>query len=140
MLGSDPINLHFSIPATDHLGREEVQGQLRFHADHIDLHWRLKGNVFTGGPGDMKLIEIPYPAVAEVTMKRRWFRPAELILRLENPELVSEIPGIEVGRMTLLIDPKSKEEVQKVHNLIDYRRSSFLLDETNERLESMRNA
>jgi hypothetical protein len=140
VLGSDPINLHFSIPATDHLGREEVQGQLRFHADHIDLHWRLKGNVFTGGPGDMKLIEIPYPVVAEVTMKRRWFRPAELILRLENPELVSEIPGIEVGRMTLHIDPKSKEAVQKVHNLIDYRRSSFLLDETNERLESMRNA
>lgn len=138
MLGSDPINLHFHIPASDHLGREAVQGQLRFHAEYIDLHWRLKGNVFTGGPGEMKLIKIPYPAVAEVTMKRRWFRPAELILRLENPELVAEVPGIEVGRMTLQVDPQSKEAVGKVHDLIDYRRSAFLLDETNKRLDAMR--
>ena len=138
MLGSDPINLYFSIPASDHLGREEVQGQLHFRDDHIDLHWRIKGNVFTGGPGDMKLIEIPYPAVAEVTMKRRWFRPAELVLRLDNPAIVAEIPGIEVGKMTLLIDPKSKEEVAKVHDLIDYRRSQFVLDETNKRLDAMR--
>lgn len=138
MLGSEPINLHFSIPATDHLGREEVQGQLRFHADHIDLHWRLKGNVFTGGPGEMTRVEIPYPSVAEVTMKRRWFRPAELVLRLEDPELVAAIPGIEVGRMSLLIDPESKEAVAKVHDLIDYRRSLFLLDESDKRLEAMR--
>lgn len=138
MLGSDPINLHFHIPASDHLGKEEVQGQLRFHADHIDLHWRLKGNVFTGGPGEMTLIKIPYPAVAEVTMNRRWFRPAELILRLANPELVSKVPGIEVGRMTLTIDPQSKDAVKKVHNLIDYRRSLFLLDESNKRLDAMR--
>lgn len=86
----------------------------------------------------MKLIEIPYPSVAEVGMKRRWFRPAELTLRLEDPELVADIPGIEVGRMVLLIDPKFKAEVNKVHDLIDYRRSVFLLDETNKRLESLR--
>ena len=138
MHGSEPINLHFTIPATDHLGREEVQGQLRFHAQHLDLHWRLKGNVFTGGAGEMQLIEVPYSTVAEVSMKRRWFRPAELTLRLENPQLVAEIPGTEVGRMTLLIEPKFKEAVNKVHDLIDYRRSIFLLDETNKRLESMR--
>ena len=138
MLGSEPISLHFNIPASDHLGREEVQGQLRFHADHIDLHWRLKGNVFTGGAGEMKLIEIPYPAVAEVTMKRRWFRPSELTLRLDSPELVAEVPGIEVGKMTLHIEPQSKEALGKVHDLIDYRRSMFVLDETNKRLDAMR--
>lgn len=86
----------------------------------------------------MQLIEVPYSTVAEVSMKRRWFRPAELTLRLENPQLVAEIPGTEVGRMTLLIEPKFKEAVNKVHDLIDYRRSIFLLDETNKRLESMR--
>lgn len=138
MFGSEPINLHFSIAPTDHLGREEVQGQLRFHEEHIDLHWRMKGNVFTGGPGDMKLVEIPYSSVIEVTMKRKWFKPAELTLRLEDPALVSDIPGIEVGRMVLQIDPKSKKAVSKVHELIDYRRSAFLLDETNKRLEAMR--
>lgn len=139
VIGAEPINLHFSIPATDHLGKEEVQGQLRFHSEHIDLHWRVKGNVFTGGQGEMKLIEIPYSAVAEVSLKRKWFRPAELTLRLETPTLVAEIPGIEVGRLILLVDTKSKESVKKLHELIDYRRSIFLLDETNKRLEAMRN-
>ena len=138
MLETEPINLHFSIPATDSLGREAVQGQLRFHADHIDLFWRLKGNVFTGGVGEMQQIEIPYPAVQQVTMKRRWFKPAELTMLLENPALVAEVPGIEVGKMTLLIDPQSKEAVNKVHDLIDYRRSLFLLDESNKRLKAIR--
>lgn len=138
MLETEPINLHFSIPPTDHLGREEVQGQLRFHADHIDLFWRLKGNVFTGGPGEMAQIEIPYPAVVEVSLKRKWFKPSELTLRLENPALVAEIPGIEVGKMTLLVDPKSKDAVTKVSDLIDFRRSTFLLDETNKRLQAIR--
>lgn len=138
MLEVDPINLHFSIPATDHLGREEVQGQLRFHAEQIDFHWRLKGNVFTGGPSEMKLIEIPYHLVAEVSMKRKWFKPTTLILRLDDPALVAEIPSIEVGRLTLVIDAQSKEAMSKVHDLIDFRRSLFLLDETNKRLEAMR--
>lgn len=86
----------------------------------------------------MKLIKVPYPAVAEVSLKRRWLRPTELTLRLEDPELVSEIPGIEVGRMVLQIEAQSKEAIGKVTDLIDFRRSLFLLDETNKRLDSMR--
>ncbi|GHC59586.1 hypothetical protein [Roseibacillus persicicus] len=138
MLNTEPLNIHFTIPAKDHLGREEVQGQLRFHAEHIDLHWRMTGNVFTKGPSEMKLVAIPYPAVAEVSLKKRWLRPTELILRLENPELVSEIPGIEVGRMVLIIDAQSKKAIEKVNDLIDFQRSVFLLDETNKRLDAMR--
>lgn len=138
MIDSDPVNLHFTIPAKDHLGREEIQGQLRFHAEHIDLHWRRKGNVFTGGPGEMTLVEVPYPAVAEVSLRRKWFRPAELTLRLEDPSLTSEIPGIEVGLMTLLIDPGSKLQIEKLNDLIDFRRSIFLLDESTKRLAAMR--
>lgn len=138
MIDSDPIHLHFAIPATDHLGREDVQGQLCFHAEHIDLHWRLKGNVFTGGPSEMNQIKIPYPAVEEVSLRRRWFRSAELTLRLGDPSLISEIPGVEVGKMTLLIDAKAKVEIGKLNDLIDFRRSIFLLDETTERLASMR--
>ena len=138
MLDTDPINLHFTIPATDHLGKKEVQGQLRFHADHIDLHWRLKGNVFTGGPSEMTLITIPYPSVAEVDLKQKWLRPSVLLLRLEDPSLVTEVPNIEVGRMLLTIDKQSKAQIDKLKNLIDFRRSMFLLDETNKRLESIR--
>ncbi|MEM9080731.1 MAG: hypothetical protein AAGC74_08590 [Verrucomicrobiota bacterium] len=139
MLGYDPINIHFSIPPRDHLGREEVDGHLRFHADHIDLHWRVKGNVFTGR-NEMELIEIPYSAVERVEFKKRWFLPPILTLRLEDPSLTAAIPGVDAGKMILRIDPQSKEDVKKLDNLIDFRRSMFLLDETNKRLQNLKDA
>ncbi|MBK1832860.1 hypothetical protein [Roseibacillus ishigakijimensis] len=138
MFANQPINLHFTIPATDALGREEVEGQLRFHAENLDLHWRLKGNVFTGGAGEMTTIAIPYPAVAEVRLHKRWFRPSELILRVEDPSLVAAIPGSEVGRLVMQVQDQSKDALKNVNELIDYRRSVFLLDETNKRLEVLR--
>ncbi|MDP0490296.1 MAG: hypothetical protein Q7Q71_04515 [Verrucomicrobiota bacterium JB023] len=138
MLDTDPISLHFTIPATDHLGRETVQGHLRFHAEHIDLHWRLKGNVFTKGPGDMTLIEIPYSRVTRVDLQKRWFRPPLLVLHVDEPTLVQEIPGIELGQMKLEVDPDSRLEVKKLNDFIDFRRSLFLLDETNERLLNLK--
>ena len=133
----EPINLHFRIPATDPLGREEVQGQLRFQNTNLELFWRLKGNVFKGGVGDMNKIEIPYPAVQKVGIKKRFLRPALLTLKVENPELVSEIPGTEVGELVLEIDTKNKKEITKVNDLIDYQRSIFLFDEANQRLEDL---
>lgn len=138
MLDSAPVSLHFRIPATDHLGREAVQGQLHFNAEKIDLHWRLEGNVFTGGSGEMTLIEIPYPSVAEVQLKKRWFRPTVLVLRLDDPALTAKIPGVGVGLLTLELDANSKVEVEKLNDFIDFRRSIFLLDETDKRLSSMR--
>lgn len=138
MFDTAPLSLHFRIPATDHLGREAVQGQLHFSAEKIDLHWRLEGNVFTGGSGEMTLIEIPYQTVSEVQLKKRWFRPTQLILRLDTPELVAKIPGTAVGLLTLELNADSKIEVEKLNNLIDFRRSIFLLDETDKRLSAMR--
>jgi len=86
----------------------------------------------------MTLITIPYPSVAEVDLKQKWLRPSVLLLRLEDPSLVAEVPNIEVGRMLLTIDKQSKAQIDKLKNLIDFRRSMFLLDETNKRLESIR--
>lgn len=138
MLDTDPVSLHFRIPATDHLGRENVQGQLHFDAEKIALHWRLEGNVFTGGSGEMTLVEIPYPSVAEVQLKKRWFRPTLLTLRLDDPGLTAEIPGVGVGLLTLELDSASKVEVDRLNDFIDFRRSIFLLDETDKRLSAMR--
>ena len=85
----------------------------------------------------MNKIEIPYPAVQKVGIKKRFLRPALLTLKVENPELVSEIPGTEVGKLVLEIDTKNKKEITKVNDLIDYQRSIFLFDEPNQRLEDL---
>ena len=61
----------------------------------------------------------------------------DIILRISNPALVEEIPGVEMGKMVLEIDERSREEAKKLTTLIDFKRSEFLLDEQNKRLEAM---
>jgi len=137
VIETDPINIGFTIPAQDHLGRETVLGKLRFLPGHVELTWRLEGNVFTGGKGQAHVMELPYKEIDQVELRRRWFKPAELELHIDDPSLLAEMPGIEMGKMVLQIDNKSKEEIERLRNLIDYKRSVFLLDEQTERLKAV---
>lgn len=138
MISIDPVNIHFSIPATDPLGREGVLGKLRFLPDRVALSWRLKGNVFRGGKGEMVTINLPYGEIDHVELVKKWFRPRQLILRIANPELVQEIPGVDMGKMILEIDRRSRQEAKKLASIIDFNRSLFILDEHEKRLKAMR--
>lgn len=138
LLASDPLAIHFRIPATDPLGREEVLGKLRFFPDEIELSWRLKGNVFRGGKGEMEVITFPYGEVELVEFVKRWWKIRALVLRVSNPRLVEAIPGVEMGKMTLEIDDRSREEVKKLEPLIDYQKSVFILDAQDRRIRELR--
>ena len=87
----------------------------------------------------MHHIEVPYGEIEHVELVRKWWRLRRLILRISNPALVKEIPGIEMGKMTLEIDKRSREEAMKLEGLIDFKRSVFLLDEHETRLAAMKN-
>ncbi len=60
MMLTNPVNISFQIPPADSLAREEILGKLRFLSDHVELSWRLKGNVFSGGKGKMQVIDLLY--------------------------------------------------------------------------------
>jgi len=136
MIESNPISLWFFLPATDPLGREEVHGKLRFLADHVELHWRLKGNVFRGDDQQMARIDLPYDEIEHVELVKRWWRLRRIVLRIANPGLVATIPGVAMGKMELHIDEHSRGEAKKLAGLIDFRRSIFLLNEQTRRLEA----
>jgi len=136
MIESDPISLWFFLPAADPLGRDEVHGKLRFLADHVELHWRVKGNVFRGGEEEMTRIDLPYGEIEHVELVKRWWRLRRIVLRIGNPALVAAIPGVSMGKMELHIDDRSREEAKKLAGLIDFRRSIFLLDEQTRRLKA----
>lgn len=138
MMLTEPVHIHFQIPATDPLGREEIMGKLRFLPDHVELSWRLKGNVFSGGKGEMKVIDLPYGEIEHVELVKKWFKVRRIIFRVSDPKLLSEIPAAEMGKLTMMIDERSREEAKKLHGLIDFKRSIFLLDEQEKRLASMR--
>ncbi|MFC4991257.1 hypothetical protein [Rubritalea tangerina] len=137
MLTNNPIAIQFQIPASDHLGKNAVEGKVRFLADSIELDWRLKGNVFRGGQQDVEQITLNYGDIEHVELKKRWWKLRSIILRISNPALVEQIPGVEMGKMTLEIDERSREEAKKLESLIDFKRSIFLVDEQTRRLDAL---
>ena len=138
MISIEPVNIHFSIPASDPLGREAVLGKLRFMPELVVLSWRLKGNVFRGGKSTMISIDLPYGEIEHVELIKKWFRVRQIVLRILNPELVQDIPGVDMGKMTMDIDDRSREEAKKLSDLIDFKRSIFILDDHEQRLKAMR--
>ena len=138
MLLTEPVNITFTIPATDPLGREEIMGKLRFLSDHVELTWRLKGNVFNGGKQEVQLIKLPYGEIEHVELVKKWFKIRRLIFRVSDPLLVADIPAAHMGKLTLEIDSRAREEAKKLSSLIDFQRSTFILDAANERLAALR--
>ena len=138
MISIEPVSIHFHIPATDPLGRQEVLGKLRFLPQHVALNWRVKGSVFQGGKGEIVTIELPYGEIEHVELVKKWFRIRYIVLRIANPELVKNIPGVTMGKMILHIDDRSREEAKKLVDLIDFKRSMFILDEHENRLKAMK--
>lgn len=135
---TEPVAIQFHIPATDPLGKEEVSGKLRFLAENVELSWRLKGSVFTGGKGEMHQAILPYGEIEDVQLVKSWFKIRRLVFRVSDPTLVPDMPGVEMGKMTLVIDERSREEVKKLADFIDFQRSIFRLDEQNRRLDALR--
>ena len=138
MMLTDPVNINFQCPPADPLGREHVIGKLRFLPEEVELSWRLKGNVFTGGKSEMIAITLPYGEIEHVELVKKWWKIRKLIFRVSDPKLLGEIPVAEMGKIEMEIDDRSRKEAEKLEGLIDFKRSIFLLDAQEERLQAMR--
>ena len=134
----NPLSVYFNMPATDPLGKNAVMGKLRFEPEHVVLSWRLKGSVFTGGKGEMTSVELPYCEIESIEVKKGWFKIKALVLRLADPHKVKDMPSAEVGKLELEIDKRSKEETKLLKQLIDFKKSQFILDSQQRRLKAMR--
>ncbi|MDB9741438.1 hypothetical protein OAB00_01145 [Akkermansiaceae bacterium] len=136
----DPVSIYFTIEATDHLGKNKVTGKVRFLSTQVELSWRLAGSVFTGGKGDINTILLPYGEVESVEVVKKWFSIKRIIMRVGDPTLLGEMPSVEMGKMELIIDKRSKGELNKLSQLIDFKRSEFILDMHEQKLEMLRNS
>lgn len=138
MILTEPIHINFSCPAIDPLGREHLIGKLRFLPQHVELSWRMKGNVFTGGKSELNLIDLPYEEIEHVELVKKWWKIRQLVFRVSDPRLTKDIPTSDMGKLVMEIDDRSREEALKLSSLIDFKRSVFFLDEQDKRLQAMR--
>lgn len=138
MILTEPIHINFNCPAIDPLGREHLIGKLRFLPERVELSWRMKGNVFTGGKTDMNTIDLPYGEIEHVELVKKWWKIRQLVFRVSDPKLLKDIPMSEMGKLVMEIDDRSREEAGRLSSLIDFKRSVFLLDEQEKRLQAMR--
>jgi hypothetical protein len=134
----DPVSIYFSIPATDHLGKNQVEGKLRFLETHVELSWRLKGSVFTGGEKEMTSVDFSYGEIEGIELKHSWFRPIRIIVRVAAPEKLTTMPSISVGKMDVVLDNKSKQEAKKLEQILAYKKSEFILNTHESRLNGIR--
>ena len=133
-----PINLEFMIPATDPLGREQVEGKLRFLPRRCELHWALSSNVFRGGKGEHQVIEIPYGQIDEVELIKKWFRPTKISFHVSNPELVKDIPGVVMGNLSFEIEKRSLKDLERLKSFIDFKQSLFLFEQNDAYLDEIK--
>lgn len=138
MLDFDTVSIQFDIPAHDHLGLNHVEGKVRFMSEKVEIDWRVKGNVFRGGNAPVKTITLSYQEIEHVEIRKKWWRIHDIVLRIGNPALVEEIPGVEMGKMVLKIDKRSREEAHRLTDYIDYKKSIFILDAQNQRIKALR--
>ena len=135
---NEAINLGFRIPATDPLGREEVVGKMRFLPEICELHWRLATNVFRGGKGEHQVIKLPYGEIDDVELEKKWLRPARISFHVSDPELLKEIPSVEMGKLTFEIEKKSAKDLERLKSYIDFKQSLFLFEKTNSYIQELK--
>ena len=93
MMLTNPVNISFQIPPADSLAREEILGKLRFLSDHVELSWRLKGNVFSGGKGKMQVIDLLYGEIEHVDLVKKWFKIRQIVFCVSDSRLLAGIPA-----------------------------------------------
>lgn len=85
----------------------------------------------------MQTIDLAYGDIEHVEVVKKWWKIRSLIFRVSDPKLLEEMTAADMGKITMKIDERSREEAKKLNSLIDFQRSAFILDAHEERLKSM---
>ena len=133
----DPASFYFDIPATDALGRLHVTGKLRALQDTVELHWKEKDRTFTRSKNQLRTVELTYEQIEEASIRGAWFFKKFLVLKVTDPRLIEEMPGVKMGTVELFLPRKSRKEAKKFVDMIEYRVSEKAMEKSAERLRDL---
>jgi len=122
---TDELSVYFQNEATDPLGHQHVEGQLRCGATSVTLHFKERDRTFR--KTEPTTVEFGYDEIDFVKYESSWFGPKLLTLRISHPEKLSDFPGADVGQVVLQVEKKSRVEAARLSNFVDYRQSELKL-------------
>ena len=135
----DELSFIFNIPAADPLGKLAVTGKFRALEEQVVLHWKLKDSTFTRASNTMRTIEMGYGDIEEATVTGGWFWFSKKVLtiRIKDPRLVEEVPGVTMGKLELELPSNSVKPAKKFVAMVDYRVSEKEMERRQERLNDL---
>lgn len=109
-----------------YMGLAELSGLLRVEKGSIVLEYSLKDEMIGMFNSELKILEIPFHAVEEIRVKKKWFS-ARFEIHLNRLPKTDKSLSIKGNVISFII---KKQEVQKAHSI----RSSLMLRISEERL------
>ena len=137
-MDGEQVSFDFEIPATDALGRLHLAGKLRALEEKVLLHWKIKDRTFTRSKNSLKTVEMTYDDIEEAEIKSRlWFFKPYLSLRIKDPRIVEEVPGVKMGRIELNLPSKARKDAKKFVSMIDFRMTQKEMENRDKRLKEL---
>lgn len=113
------------------MGLAELSGLLRAEKDYIVLEYSLKDEMLGMFNSDLKVLKIPFHAVEEIRVKKKWFS-ARFEIHLNRLPKTDKSLSMNGNVISFII---KKNEVQKAHSI----RSSLMLRISEKRLLELEN-
>ncbi len=133
----DAASFYFDIPATDALGRLHVTGKLRALEDKVELHWKEKDRTFTRSKNQLRTVELTYDQIEEASIRSAFLFKKFLVLKVTDPRLIEEMPGVKMGTVELKLPRRSRKEAKKFVNILEFRVSENEMEKSAERLRDL---
>jgi len=133
----EPIAIYFEIPATDPMGREHVEGKLRGLDDEVVLHWKIRDRTFNREPNPMHEIHLEYHEVEDVEFHKKFWGKRFIDFKVGDPKKLEGMPGIHIGKATLHVTKKSKDDAERLAKFLDYKISEHRVAKSQEALSEL---
>lgn len=135
----EEASIEFHLPATDALGRLDVDGKVRFSEGTLYVHWKRRDRTFTRTQNKLATAEIGLGDVESCSVDKGWFSTT-FKLHVKDPRLLDAMPGVEMGKLAVKLERSQRAAAEKLVSVLEYEMSQWKAEHSRRRLEKLEEA
>ena len=120
----EEASVEFHIPANDALGRQNVDGKVRFADKQLFVHWKLRNRTFTRTQNKLETVELSVGDVEDLRLEKGWFSTT-LYLEIKDPRLLDEMPGVDMGKVAIKLPRSARSEAAKLISVFEFEHAEW---------------